>query len=376
MNISILQENLSYALAMVARVVSPRVTLPVLGNLLMVAENGQLQFTATDLEVTITCRVAAQVHVPGAVTVPARTFAELAQTLSDNHIDLALEESTLTLGITSGASQAQIKCIAATEFPPVQPPEGEGLLLPAADWKEAIQQVAFAASSDESRPILTGVLVERNGQPDQLNLVAADGFRLSRRRLTVPANDSTSFKVIIPARALRELARVLRGDEQLSLQVTNSQVIFRWPGMALTSQTLDGQFPDYEQIIPQGYQTRTTVLTADLAQACKQAGIFAREGSSVVRLEISPADEQGGSRITIRGVSEETGSNQTLVQAGVQGEPLQAGYNVRFLQEALGAIKSPTTILETSSPTSPGVIRPAEGDDYLQIVMSMHLGGE
>jgi DNA polymerase III subunit beta len=186
--------------------------------------------------------------------------------------------------------------------------------------------------------------------------------------------------VVIPARAMRELARilcdrVLHGDQQLSLQVMPNRVIFRWPGMTLSALILEGKFPDYEKIIPLEHKTRTTVLTADFRQACRQAGIFAREGSSVARLEISPVDEQGGSRITIRGVSEETGSNQTLIQAGVQGEALQAGYNVHFLQDALSVIKSPTMILETADPTSPGVIRPAEGDDFLQILMPMHLGG-
>jgi len=376
MQVSVLQENLSYSLAIVSRAVATRSALPILGNILVVAEANRLRLSATDLEIGVTCTVGAQIHEPGATTVPARTFTDLVGTMNESRIDLKLVESTKTLEIANGASKARLQCIAPEEFPPLQVPDSQGLPISGADLKEAIQQVAFAAASSDTRPVLTGVLFMLESSRNQLTLVAADGFRLAKRVLQVELRPGVEpFKIILPARGLREFARILRGDETVELQVTPSQVIFRLPEIEWLGLILEGQFPDYEQIIPREYLTRATLLTVDFQQACKQAEIFAREDSNVTRLEILPFSEAGSARIAVIGRCDETGSNQTTVEAQVRGEPLLTAYNARFLQDALNAIKSPTVILETQGATFPGVIRPAEGqDDYIQIIMPMHTG--
>jgi len=376
MKVSILQENLSYGLTIVSRAVPNRSVLPVLSNILLVAENGRLRLSATDLEIGVTCTVGAKIHQAGATTVPARTFTDLVSTMSDTRIDLELVESTYTLEVSNGASQARLQCIGPDEFPPLQAPESQGLRLSGADLKEAILQVAFAAASADARPVLTGVLLELDPDQNQLTLVAVDGFRLAKRVLAFePAQGIEPFKIVLPARGLRELARIIRGDETIELRVIPSQVIFRLPEIEWLSLTLEGQFPDYEQIIPQAYQTRATLLTVDLLKACKQAEIFAREDSNITRLEVQARGESEPAQVAVTGRCDETGSNQTLVDAQVSGEPLITAYNARFLQEALNAIKSSTVVLETQDATSPGVIRPTEGqDDYVQIIMPMHTG--
>jgi DNA polymerase III subunit beta len=376
MQVSVLQENLSYGLTIVSRAVSNRSVLPVLSNILLVAENGRLRLSATDLEIGVTCTVSAKILEAGATTVPARTLIDLVSTLSAGSIDLSLVDQTHTLEITTGASQARFQCLSAEDFPPLQAQYTSGLPLSGADLKEAILQVAFAAANSDARPILTGVLLAYDPERHQLTMVAVDGFRLAKRVLAVePVQGIESFKIVLPARGLRELVRILRGDESVELQVSPNQVIFRLPEIEWLSLTLEGQFPDYEQIIPQEYQTRATLLTVDLLQACKQAEIFAREDSNITRLEIQPFGESGSTRLSITGRCDETGSNQTMVAAQVSGEPLLTAYNASFLQEALNVIKSPSVVLETQDATSPGVIRPADGqEDYIQIIMPMHTG--
>ena len=376
MKISVLQENLSYGLAIVSRAVSNRSVLPVLSNILLVAENDRLRLAATDLEIGVTCTVGAQIHQAGATTVPARTFTDLVSTLSDTRIDLELNESTDTLEVSNEASQARLQCIRPDEFPPLHAPESQGLRLLGADLKEAILQVAFAAASADARPVLTGVLFLLEPAHNKLTLVAVDGFRLAKRVLTVEATQGIAlFKIIIPSRGLRELTRIIRGNEIVELQFSSNQVIFRLPEIEWLSLTLEGQFPDYEQIIPPAHQTRATLLTVDLLKACQQAEIFAREDSNITRLEVKPQGESGPAWVAVTGSCDETGSNQTVVAAQVSGEPLLTAYNARFLQEALQAIKSPSVVLETQAATSPAVIRPVAGqDDYVQIIMPMHTG--
>jgi DNA polymerase-3 subunit beta len=238
-----------------------------------------------------------------------------------------------------------------------------------------IQQVAFAASTDEARPILTGVLVNVNGE--NLTLASADGFRLSVRKAILSSPVPRPVTAVIPARALSELGRIASdGDQVITMLLPpgRGQAIFRMKDIELVSQLIEGTFPDYEQIIPRGYQTRTVVSTAALLKACKQAEIFAREGNYFARLNITPGGELQPGSVVISGQSDETGYNQTEIDATIEGPPLLIAFNVRFLREVLDVIKSPNVALETSVNTAPGVIRPVGEDGFLHVIMPMHLG--
>lgn len=376
MKCSVLQENLAHGLNIVSRAVSPRSTLPVLANVLVATDEGRLRLSATNLELGITCWIGAKIEEEGSTTVPARTFTELVSTLSEKNVDMALSVRTQTLNVKCGASNTDLKCIDSQEFPPMPAvDDAEGIPFEVSLLKEMIQQVAFAASTDEARPILTGVLIEvKDGD---ITMAAADGFRLSVRKAELPTPAPRQVSAVVPARALTELARIITDGEQtvtMILPAGRGQVIFRLKDVELVSQLIEGAFPDYEQIIPRSYQTRTVLSSFAFAKACKQAEIFAREGSLIARVNISPGDEMAPGAVDISGHSEETGYSQTRIDATVEGDPLLIAFNVRFLREALEAIKTPNVALETTHETSPGVIRPVGEDNFLHVIMPMHLG--
>ncbi len=377
MKVTVLQENLSRGLSIVSRAVAPRSTLPVLANILIATDEGRLRLSATNLELGITAWIQAKVEDEGATTIPSRTFSDLVNTLPGDQVILNLDTETQTMNILSGASTNDIKGIEADEFPPLTSPDMEGAIqLNVVDFKEMIQQVAFAASSDEARPVLMGVLLTVTG--DKITLASADGFRLSVRTATLSAPIQTPISAIIPARALSELARIAGdGDDLISMIVPEgrSQVVFRVKNAELTSQLIEGTFPDYAQIIPTSHKSRTIVSTKALLKACKQAEIFAREGTNVARLEIKAADDDmAPSEIEISAQSEETGSNETIVEATVDGIGLLIAFNVKFLREVLEIIKTPNVAIETSASNAPGVIRPIGDDDFTHVIMPMHLG--
>jgi DNA polymerase-3 subunit beta len=376
MKVSVLQENLAYGLSIVSRAVSPRSTLPVLANVLVATDEGRLRLSATNLEMGITCWIGAKITEEGSTTVPARTFADLVNTLPDGQVDMELEVRTQTLNVRSGTSNTDIKCIDAQEFPPITVPDLDGgVAFEVADLKEMIRQVVFAASTDDARPVLTGVLM--TVEDNLVTLAAADGFRLSVRTITLPEPAGQSVHVIIPARALNELARVIGdGEEKVTMVLPpgRGQVVFSMKDIELTSQLIEGAFPEFQQIVPTGYNTRTVVSRDAFLKACKQAEIFARDGSHIARINISPGDELQPGAVEISAQSEETGSSEAVVDATIEGQPILIAFNVRFLREVLDVVDTPNVALETTASAAPGMIHSLGDDDFLHVIMPMHLG--
>lgn len=384
MKVTVLQENLAHGLSIVSRAVSPRSTLPVLANVLVATDEGRLRLSATNLELGITCWIGAKVLEEGSTTVPARTFNDLVGTLAEKQVDMSLNVRTQTLNVRCGASNTDLKCIDSQEFPPMPVADlAQSLQINVADIKEMIQQVAFAASTDEARPILTGVLIKVDG--NKITMAAADGFRLSVRKAELSSPAARPVNAVIPARALNELARIAGdGDQSLSMVMPpgRGQVIFSMRDVELVSQLIEGSFPDYEQIIPRGCETRAVLSTSAFLKACKQAEIFAREGSHIARINITPGGELQPGTVEISGQSEETGFNQNIVDASIEGPNLLIAFNVRFLREVLDVVKTPNVALETTTDTSPGLVRPVGAQDgsqvgsseFLHVIMPMHLG--
>lgn len=376
MKVTVLQENLSRGLGTVSRAVSARSTLPVLANILIATDDGRLRLSATNLEMGITCWIGAKIEEEGSTTVPARTLSDLVSTMPDPQVSLTLDTRTQTLNLRSGSSTTDIKGIDAQEFPPLPVPDFENAIqLNVVDFKEMIQQVAFAASTDEARPVLMGVLV--NIDKNTVTLAAADGFRLSVRKATLSTAAAQPINVIVPARALQELARIASDGEhpiQMVIPKGRGQIVFRIKDAELTSQLIDGTFPDYQQIIPRSNKSRTLVSTASLLKACKQAEIFAREGTNVVRLNIKGSGDSQPGEVEISANSEETGSNETIVEATVDGVPILIAFNVKFLREVLEVIKTPNVAIETTAPNAPGMIQPVGDDSFQHVIMPMHLG--
>lgn len=377
MKVNVKQQQLAHCVSMVSRAVSPRSTLPVLSNILVKTDHGRLRLSATNLELGITCWIGARVEGEGAITVPARTFTDLVSNLPSEQVLLTLDNSTQTLNVRCGTSESNIKGIDAEEFPPIPEPNlDEGVPLNITNFKEMVQQVSFAASTDEARPVLTGVLLKIDG--DQITMAATDGFRISIREDEIPNPVSHPIDAIIPARALIELARIIGSGEEpliMTFPPDRGQVIFHLDNLELASQLIEGSFPDYRAIIPPSFKTHTLLSTSGLLKACKQAEIIAREGTNVARLNIIP--ESGGTepgKLEISAHSEQTGDSEVLVDASIDGVPLLVAFNVRFLREVLEVIKSDNVWLETNAANTPGLIR-AEGDDHFRhIIMPMHIG--
>ena len=377
MKVTVLQENLARGLSVVSKAVSPRSTLPVLANVLIASDEGRLRLSATTLEMGITCWIPARIEEEGSTTVPARTFSDLVSTLPSDQVMLKLDVQTQSLNVRGGTSTNDIKCIDAQEFPPLPTPDLEGAVqINGGDFREMIHQVVFAASSDEARPVLMGVLIQVD--KDKLTMAAADGFRLSVRKAVLSTPAPASVSAIVPAQALKELARVASDGEEpiyMVLPKGRGQVVFRVKDVEVVSQLIDGTFPDFQQIIPRSYKSRTLVATSSLLKACKQAEIFAREGSNVARFNIKTAQsDMQPSEVEISATSEETGKNETIVEATVDGGGLLIAFNVKFLREALEVIRTPNVALETSAPNAPGVVKPVGDDQFLHVIMPMHLG--
>jgi DNA polymerase-3 subunit beta len=242
--------------------------------------------------------------------------------------------------------------------------------------KKMIDQVVFAAATDESRPILTGVLAKFSG--DQFTFAAADGFRLSVRSAPLDTPVSKPFEVIIPARALSELGRIL-GDQEdpVSILVTpqRSQALFHLSSVDLVSQLIDGKFPDYTAIMPKKYETRSVMDTAQILKACKAASVFARENANIARVTVTPGSELTPGHITLQATSAETGDNAGELDATVEGNPVEIAFNVKYMIDVLSVVGTAQVVLETTSSSSPGVIRPIGDDAFTHVIMPMHIGG-
>lgn len=375
MKVACLQENLARGLSTVARAVAPRSTLPVLGNVLLATDEGRLRLSATNLELGISYWIGAKIEEEGSTTVPARTFVDLVNTLPNDTVSMDLTVRNQTLNVRCGAFNNDIKCIDAQEFPPLPPADlDDGLTLNVENLRTMIQQVTFAASTDDARPVLTGVQVEIDG--GQITMAAADGFRLSVRTDQLSAA-AEPVKAIVPARALSELARVLSGDDEVVTMIlppNRGQVIFRAKDVEVVSQLIDGAFPDYRGIIPTSSATRSVLSTSAFLKACRAADIFAREAAHSARLRITPGGDLEPGSIEVSATAAETGSNETTVDATVEGEPIEIAFNVRFLVDVLSVINTPNVSLETTAASAPGVLRPVGRDDFLHVIMPMHLG--
>ncbi len=396
MRVSCLQENLAKGLSIVGRAVSSRSTLPVLANILLEAKDNQLRLAATNLDIGVTCWIGAKVEDEGAITVPARLLTEFVNSLPPERIDMELQVRTQTLHVHCVRTDANMKGMDATEFP-IIPDVGAAedddtdrtrLELETTGLRKMIDQVVFAASSDESRPTLMGV--EVSFSPARLTMAATDGYRLSVRSATLETPFVKDMvKVIVPSRSLGELGRIIADADaerpvQAVLTQARNQIMFQVWGkgegrgtfqrVELVSQLIDANFPDYRAIIPKSHTTRTVVDTASLVRALRQAQIFARDNNNIVRVAVIPGNGEDGGHVRLIATSAQLGDSVNELDALVEGVELEIAFDVRFLTDVLGQIDEPQVVLETTQSTRPGTIRPLGmgEDEFLHVVMPMH----
>lgn len=374
MKVSCLQENLAKGLSIVGRAVATRSTLPVLSNVLLATDQSRLKLSATNLEMGVNCWIGAKVEEEGTTTIPARLLSDFVNSLPPEPISMALNVRSQTLSLRCARYEANIKGIDAQEFPLILTlSEDNTINLDVATLRHMIELVAFSAATDESRPVLTGVLA--NLADSGLTMAAADGFRLSVARASLDQGMPQPITVIIPARALQELARI-SAEEQEPIQMTISpnrnQVFFHLTDIDVVSQLVEGTFPDYEAIIPKTSNTRTVVNTAEFLKAVQIASFFSRD-SNIVKLLIEAPNESSGGQVTISGTSAELGDNVSQLDAEVEGESTKIAFNAKYLADVLGVIDAAQVSLETTGSSSPGVIKPVGEEDFVHVIMPMHV---
>ena len=372
MKLSCLQENLNRGLGVVGRAVAARTTLPITNNVLLATDESRLKLVATNLEMAISHWIGAKVQKEGSITVPARLLTEFIASLPNDKVDIDLS-SGKTLELKCARFEARISGIDAKDFPPI-PKVDEGIVtrVEVEPLRQAINQVVFAAASEESRPVLTGVDAQFEG--DLVTLAAADGFRLAVYKLPLATPVSEKAEVIIPARTLAELNRLMGDDEEpvdITVNPNKSQILFRLKDTELVSQLVQGTFPQYAQLIPQSYNARVTVDVGEFLRAARTASIFARDGSGIVRLVVTPGAESAPGKLTVSARSEELGDDVGEIDATIEGEEAKIAFNGRYLIDVLSVLREEQVVLETTNPSSPGVIRPVGVDNYIHVVMPM-----
>ena len=373
MKLSCLQENLSRGLSVVQRAVATRTTLPITQNVLLSTDNSRLKLAATNLEIAISTWIGAQVEDEGSITIPARLLTEFVNSLPPERIDVSLVPQPLGLELSCARFEAHINGQDAADFPPI-PTVESGVIgkISSEVLKDAITHVAFAAATEDSRPVLTGVKVDLSG--DDFTFAAADGFRLAvyKGKLAEPVSEDVSF--LIPARALQEVNRLIGSqDEPIEFTVTpsKSQALFRMDNVEVLSQLVQGTFPNYDNLIPDKYDTRAVVDQEAFLRATRTASIFARDGSGIVRVNVMAGENGSGGKLAISSRAEEVGDNQGEIDATVEGQESKIAFNSKYLSDVLDVLGKGEVAVETTTPSSPGVIRPLNNEGYVHVVMPM-----
>ena len=372
MQLSIQQSEFNAALGRVKSAVANRSSLPVLLCVKLSTGHGVLRLDVTDLEIAITTDVAAMVEEDGAVAIPYALLAQVVSQLPDERIAMVLDPATLTLTLECGKYTTRIHGLAVEDFPAVNDDDGEVVVsVPAAKLLRSLGLVAFAAARDESRPVLTGVLVE--SVPTGIRLVAADGFRLSVDTITMehPPQD---VRLLIPVRAM-DTVRALSGksDGDIAIAVVGTKVRFVTDGNILLTRTIDGAFPDWEKVVPTEWKNRAIANREEFLRAIKLAAIFAAKSQNITKLEFTPKPDGPGGEVKLSANTQESGDATALLHGVQQGDATVIAVNVTFLRDVVAAIQTYQVELHTQSPEAPLVVLGLGDEDYRYIIMPMTL---
>lgn len=370
MKFSVLQEELSQKVQLASRFVSVRAQLPVLANILLKAKSGKLQISATNLEMGISISAGAKIERDGEITVPARIFAELIANLGPGKVNV--EEEKGHLHISTPVFSASVAGIASSEFPSVPDKlSPTSFSLDRMFVSLVAKQVAFAAATDDTRPVLTGIFILFK---DNIIAVATDGFRMSYKEISYEKDgkggkDKEVESVLIPARVVEELDKAVGGSERIGVSASEKdrRLIFAGGTVILTSRLIEGQFPDYERVIPKDWSSQITADREEMVRAVKMASVFAREAASIVKLRVEKE------RLVFTSESSQYGKEEIDVEAKVDGEETDVAYNFRYLLDFLNSIDGESVLFQTNGPTSPGVFQDAKDPSYKHIIMPVRI---
>lgn len=357
------QENFSQALTVVSRVASKNVALPILHNVLLIAEKGTVQLQTTNLEVAVTVTMRARVDEDGRYTVPSRVLNDFIALLGHEKVTLHTTEQGLE--ISSGHSTTTLKGAAADDFPVLpQPTDVVEFRLPANALYAAISETVFAAANDESRPEISGVFchVEKN----TLTVAATDSYRLSERHAPLTGSAEKAASAILPSRTIHELLRLLPHDEtEISLALGDNHARGRWPEVEMVSRVIDGQYPDYQQIVPAQWETKVTLPRDEFLNNIRAASLFCKPGINDITLAILPAEK----KLTISAANTQLGEHRATVVGVVEGQPIEIVFNHRYLIDGLSSFTAADVELHLTNSQAPAVIRRHNSTDGLYLIM-------
>ncbi len=361
MKLQVTQENLNRALNSVAKVANSRGTLPVLANVLIKTSNNRLSLSATNLDIAITHYIGAKVKNEGSITVPARLMQDFVGSLPEGVIDLDLQETKLN--VSTKQYQSIVNGIVADDFP-VMPAisGGKKWSIEGSVFKKGLQQVVFAASNDETRPVLTGVLLQTIGQ--KLCMAATDSYRLAEKELGTNKDD---IQLLVPASAMQDLLRVLGdSDDKVNITHDEQQVLFQVGDIELVTRLVDGKYPDYKKLIPAKFDTEARLKKADLTNVTKVSSLFARESAGSVTIEV---DDKSG-QLSIRSVASQIGENTATAASKAKGSG-SITLNSRYLLDGLNALSGDEVVFGFNGKLEPTLLHDPASPDYKHIIMPL-----
>jgi len=367
MKLSTKREVLFSQLQTVTRAASTRSAVQALSGVHVVAEPAGIELRATDMEIGLRVPLEGEVARPGAVVLPARLLVDVIRALPGNEVSLELRGAEQDVEIRGGAATFHIRTLRLEDFPPLPELEPDGQVqVPARAFVETIQKVARSASRDETRPVLTGILV--SASEDQLRMVATDSYRLSVKETKLESALPAGFEANVPARALQELARIVGqvATDTLTASVRTNQAVFEAGGVTLSSRLIDGQFPNYRQLLPDTYEHALQLVGAEITEVVRRISLLAQKNAP---LRLAFADGE----LTVSARTPDVGEASETLPVPFQGEPLEIGFNPEFLRDGLESVESGDVVLKLISPLRPGLIEAADGSGFLYLLMPIRL---
>ncbi len=367
MKLSLEREALLAQLQSVVRVASTHSAVQALSGVQLQAGDGGIELRATDLEVGLRVPVEGEVDRPGEVVLPARLMLEVVRSLSPGRLGLQLRSAEQDVEVSAGSATFHLRTLRAEDFPPLPDPAGDVVVsVPAEAFVQTVQTVARAASRDETRPVLTGILVSASGQ--ELQMVATDSYRLSVKRTQLDEPLDGAFEANVPARALQELARLAQqaATDRLTVGVGANQVVFQVGGATLSSRLIEGQFPNHAQLLPDAFEHELRMAGDELSEVVRRVSLLAQKNAPL-RLAFSPGE------MTISAQTPDVGEAREAIPAPFKGDPLEIGFNPDFLRDGLESVGSSEVVLKLISPLRPGLIESGDASGFLYLIMPIRL---
>src|SRR3954466_13560878 len=366
MKITTRRDALFAQLQTVTRAASTRSAVQALSGVQLLASQDGIEMRATDMEIGLRVPLEGEVVREGGVVLPGRLVVDVVRALPGDEVSLELRPAEQDVEIVGGAATFHIRTLRSEDFPPFPEPEGDRVTVPGEAFVETVLKVARSASRDETRPVLTGILVSATGE--DLRMVATDSYRLSVKETRLESPLSGSFEANVPARALQELTRIVgqAGVEEVAVSVRTNQVVFEVDGTVLSSRLIDGQFPNYPPLLPDAFEHELQFASGEITDVVRRISLLAQKNAPL-RLAFAEGE------LTVSARTPDVGEGPGALPGPFHGEPFEIGFNPEFLRDGLEALEGGDVLLKLISPLRPGLIQAADGSGFQYLLMPIRL---